>query len=99
MTTDKLKKANELSKLINEHKSALCCFEYDANEHFNSTLPEDKRLPPKMFSTNPQLIIEYDGDGREQQIIPMVLSDILVETLKQSIKENLIYLEKQFKDL
>ncbi|WP_419033421.1 hypothetical protein [Dysgonomonas gadei] len=99
MENETLKKANELNELINEYESALCCFEYDQNEYFNNTLPEGKKLPPRMITTNPRLIIEYDGDGREQQLIPMVLSDVLVELLKQSIKENLAELKRQFKDL
>ncbi len=99
MNTETLKKANELSKLISDHESALSCFEWDANYYENINRPENKQLPPKIFSTNPRLIIEYDGDGREQQLIPMGLSDFLINIIKDQIKENLNKIRKEFEEL
>lgn len=59
-----LGKANELNKKIKELTEALNCFEF--------THPEDES---KKYSTNPRLIINYEGgDGRENQLIPMELS-------------------------
>ena len=81
-----LKKANEIAQMIRENKSALCCFEWE--EEYGGG------------SRNPQLIIESDdSDGREQQKIPMVLSDILVDMIKQAIDANLSVLKSEFESL
>jgi hypothetical protein len=53
-------------------------------------------------STNPILIIEHDDPfegGREQQRIPMVLSDFLINLIKDSIKGNLEKLKDEFQNL
>jgi hypothetical protein len=91
MNKEILQKANELAKLISEHENALSCFEFDvALDGF----------APEWISTNPQLIIEYDDcDAREQQKIPMVLSDFLINIIKGSIRENLSKLQEEFKRL
>ncbi len=81
-----LKKANEIAQMIRENKSALCCFEWE--EEYGGG------------SRNPQLIIEFDAsDGREQQKIPMQLSDILVDMIKQAIDANLSVLKSEFESL
>ena len=81
-----LKRANEIARIIRENESALCCFEWE-KEYGGS-------------SRNPQLIIEFDDvDGREQQKIPMVLSDFLVDMIKQAIHANLSVLKSEFESL
>lgn len=103
MDKETLKKANELSNLIEELKKALLCFEYDENEIPNSWKNEGEKLPPKMVSTNPKLIIEYDEWDedmyRHQQPIPIVLSDFLIDVIKQHIETNLKNLKQEFKNL
>ena len=89
MNKEKLKEANRLNKLIEEHEQALNCFEFDTNYYARD---EDPNLPIALESTNPILIIEHDDPfegGREQQRIPMVLSDFLINLIKDSIKGNL----------
>lgn len=67
-----LEKANELNRKIKEFQQALNCFQLD-QEYGGG-------------STNPRLIIEFDGaDGREEQPLPMNLSDALVSFLKAEI--------------
>lgn len=70
-----LDQANELNQKIKEFTEALNCFEW--------THPEDEKIK---LSTNPRLIIEYNGgDGRELVALPMNLSDSMVGFLKQEI--------------
>ena len=71
MDVTTLEKANELNKKIREFQEALNCFEWE-NEYGG-------------HSTNPRLIIEFDRDGREQQLLPMNLSNELVKILKEEI--------------
>jgi len=67
-----LEKANDLNRKIKQFNNALDCFQWEA-EYGGGT-------------TNPQIIIEFDGcDGREQQPIPMFLSDEMLGFLKESI--------------
>lgn len=67
-----LEKANELNKKIKEFQGALNCFQWE-EEYGGGT-------------TYPRLIIEFDGpDGREEQPLPMNLSDALVSFLKSEI--------------
>lgn len=88
MEIEKLKKGNELNRKINELNSALGCFEFQYDE-----------TTPKV-STNPQLIIEFDGgDGREQLKIPMVLSEFLTDLLKNTIKSELEKAQSEFDKL
>ena len=78
MATKKIEKANELSKKINEFTEALNCFEW---QPYNDPKREHIRI-----STNPKLIIEFDGvDGRDAVPLPMNLSDALVSFLKAEI--------------
>lgn len=105
MEKERLKEANRLNKLIEEHEKALLCFEYDKNEYINyiSEANGEEKLPPEYESTNPKLIIEYDkfdGDRYRKQLpIPMVLSDSLVDALKMAIKEYLSKLKSEFEKL
>jgi hypothetical protein len=71
MDTTTLEKANELNVKISEFSAVLNCFEY---ESFGETI-----------SLNPRLIIEFDGDGRDQLKIPMNLSKQLTDLLKAEI--------------
>ena len=99
MNQEKLKEANRLNKLIEEHEQALNCFEYDTNYYARD---EEHDLPIALESTNPILIIEYDNPfegGCEQQRIPMVLSDLLINIIKDSIKGNLEKLKDKFQAL
>jgi len=73
MDTTTLKRANELNQKIKEYSEALNCFEWESENEIK-------------VSTNPHLIIEFDGeDGREQIKLPMNLSDVMVGFLKQEI--------------
>ncbi|WP_195372955.1 hypothetical protein [Parabacteroides leei] len=105
MEKERLNEANRLNKLIEEHEKALCCFEYDANESINDMRESEglEKLPPEYKSTNPKLIIEFDELDedwyRRQLPIPMVLSDVLVDTIKVAIKENLSKLKSEFEKL
>lgn len=86
MDNKTLKRANEVARMIREHESALCCFEWEPEYGGGSR--------------NPQLIIEFDDeDGREQQKITMVLSDFLVDMIKQAIRANLSALKSEFESL
>ena len=77
MTFTTLEKANELSRKIQDFEEALNCFDFN---------PEPDKPP---FSLNPTLIIEYDGDGREQHTLPMHLSNAMVAFLKKEISKAL----------
>lgn len=82
MDQEVLKKANSLNQKIKELTEALNCFEYQP-------YCDDSRADIRV-STNPRLIIEYDGDGGREQIkLPMNLSDTLVDLLKGIIKKEL----------
>lgn len=99
MNKEKLEKANRLNKLIKEHEEALNCFEFDTNYYARE---EEPNLPIVLESTNPVLIIEHDNpfEGiRERQRIPMVLSDHLINAIKDSIKKKLEDLKVEFKNL
>ena len=72
MDVTTLEKANELNKKIREFQQALNCFQWE--EEYGGG------------STKPRLIIEFDGaDGREEQPLPMNLSDVMVSFLKAEI--------------
>lgn len=99
MEKEKLKKANELARKIEEHERALECFEYDPYYYSRDDNPD---LSEETETTNPLLIIEFDNpwEGtRETQKIPMVLSDFLIDMIKGAIKENLSKIEKEFNEL
>lgn len=78
MEKERLKEANRLNELIEEHEKALLCFEYDKNEYINDIRESngEEKLTPEYESTNPKLIIEYDefdeDKYRRQLPIPMV---------------------------
>lgn len=75
MKIETLNKANELNKRIKEFETALDCFEY---------APSDDES--KKISTDPRLIIDYFGDDcRQQQALPMNLSNEMVAFLKAEI--------------
>jgi hypothetical protein len=87
MNKETLEKANKLNRRITEFDQALNCFEWS---------PDEDTAP---ISTNPQIIIEYDLDGREQVKLPMILSDELVKILKIAIIEGKTAAEKEFEML
>lgn len=105
MEIETLKKGNQLLKLITEHEQALLCFEYDNNEYENDYRKDkgEDLLPPDIRSTDPKLIIEFnafDDDWYRRTLpIPMVLSDYLVNIIKEQIRENLSKLKKEFNEL
>lgn len=105
MEIETLKKGNQLLELITEHEQALLCFEYDHNEYLNDQLKDrgEELLPPDIRSTDPKLIIEFnyfDDDWHRRTLpIPMVLSDLLLSTIKEQIRENLSKLTKEFNEL
>lgn len=82
-----LEKANQLNRKIKEFTEALNCFEWQVDEG-----------QPKI-STNPRLIVEFDGDGREQLMIPMALNKTLVDFLKNEIIEGRNTAVSEFNDL
>ncbi|HZK94398.1 MAG TPA: hypothetical protein VFC67_09340 [Prolixibacteraceae bacterium] len=82
MDTTTLEKANELNRKIKEFSEALNCFEYQPY------CDEERR--EERVSSDPRLIIEFNGgDDREQLMLPMNLSDTLVDFLKAEIKKEL----------
>jgi len=73
----KLDQANKLNQKIREFSEALNCFEW---KHSEDSEP---------ISLNPRLIIEFDGDGREQIVLPMNLNNEMIAFLKSAIKQGL----------
>lgn len=91
MDVTTLEKANELNRKIKEFSEALNCFEW---QPYCDEERKDIRV-----STNPELIIEFDGDGREQIKLPMNLSGMLVEFLKKEIRKGRDEIVKEFNEL
>jgi hypothetical protein len=89
MKQETLKKANELSKLIQECNQAFNCFEY---RHVEGS---------PVFSLNPRLIIEFDNfdDGRDRVSLPMNLSDTLINFLIAEIEKVRQVAIKEFESL
>jgi len=86
MEIETLEKANGLNKKRKEFEQALNCFQWE--EEYGGG------------STNPSLIIEFDGaDGREQLALPMNLSDVLIEFLKAEIIKGRDLAISEFKEL
>ena len=86
MNLTTLKRANELSRKIDQLKTALDTFEW--SEYYGGG------------SKNPKIIIEHDGcDGRETHILPMLMSDNLLIVLKQEINKNLAEALREFDEL
>jgi hypothetical protein len=87
-----LEKANELNRKIKQFSEALNCFEmepYCDGERNNVRV-----------STNPQIIIEYDGgDERELIKIPMALNEVLINFLLKEIKTGLDKTVEEFNAL
>jgi len=71
MDVKTLERANELLKKIKQLQSVLEIFEWESG--FGGP------------SMNPRLIIEFDRDGREEQVLPVNLSDELINFLKVEI--------------
>jgi len=93
MIQETLNKANELNNKINELKLVLRCFEWNPSDI-------DKDLKDEVFSTNPELIIEFDGgDGREVQKIPIKLNSTFITLINDEIKKELKKTEKELKAL
>ena len=85
MDAKTLERANELLKKIKQLQHVLECFEWE---------PEFGG-----HSRNPRLIIEFDRDGREEQILPMNLSDELINFLKAQIIKDCDILLAEFNTL
>lgn len=73
MDVTTMNKAVELNNKINNLTDAYNCFDYKPEASSNTV------------SLNPELIIEYDGDGRDTFKIPMSLSKNLIVFLKEEI--------------
>lgn len=81
-----LVEANFLNKKIKALEKALTCFQWE--EEYGGG------------STNPTIIIEYDGgDGRDQQPIPMEIGPELTDFLKTQIKKELDLYRISFSNL
>jgi len=88
MEPEILQKANELDEKINEIKRSLDSFEWD----YDLSHP---------VSRNPKIIIECDDgdDGREKNMVPIILQPKMAEFLKDFIKTELAAAEKELKEL
>ena len=92
MNNELLSTANKLNKKIQALEWALRSFEWIVED------PDGGE--PQRFSTNPRLIIEYDGgDGREQEEIPMILNDDFIRILKEEIMNELRATKITFENL
>lgn len=91
MDTTTLQKANVLNQRIKDFEAALNCFEWQPYC--------DEQRADERISTNPRLIVEFDGDGREQIKLPMGLNEILVDFLKSEIKKGLETAVQEFNAL
>lgn len=89
-----MQKANALYQKIRELQEALSCFEYQPYPD-----SPDKEKREKVVSTNPELIVEYDGDGREKVKLPLRLNESLIETLKLELMRELEKTIQAFDDL
>ena len=78
MDTTTLEIANDLNRKIKEFTSALECFEWQPTDDNGNNVGSP-------ISLNPSLIIEYDGDGREQIKLPVTLSATMITFLKSEI--------------
>lgn len=87
MTTEQLTQAKELHRKITACNNALDCFEWDLGKL-------GKR------STNPSIIIEYDGpDGREKVRLPFEINEPFFVILQAAIRDHKEMYEKEFKAL
>ena len=87
MDANTLENANSLARTKQEFDQALNCFEW---------MPTDDSEP---ITLNPRLIIEFDGDGREQVKLPMNLSNAMVSFLKREIIKGQAAAIAEFKEL
>ncbi len=72
MDVTTLEKGLELNKKINQCTAVLDCFEW-----------KDEAGNPSGVSTNPRIIIEYDGgDDREDLEVPFELNVAIIKTIK-----------------
>jgi regulator of sigma D len=86
MNVTTLQKANQLNSKINACTEALSCFSWSDSQG-------------KIHSTRPKIIVEFDGDGREQAELPFQLSEDLIDLLKNHIIKERDKLVKEFNDL
>lgn len=82
-----LETANDLNEEIKYFNEALNCFEWET-------------IDGSKISTNPRLIIEFDGsDDREQLKLPLVLSETMIEFIKKEIIKGRDAALAEFNDL
>lgn len=87
MKLETLEKANALNHKWRTLEEAINCFEW-------------KDRLDVIHSTNPQLIIEYDGgDDREQVKLPFQLNETLIKLLTDYIQLELEKTEVEFAEL
>ena len=87
-----LTKGNDLNRKISEFQEVLNCFEWQPYS--------DEERVHEAVSTNPKLIIDFDGcDGREQLEVPMNLNAQFIHFLKTEIKKALDETVQEFIDL
>ncbi len=95
MKNETLQRAKQLEQQIKEFKSAMSCFEWG---WYGSE--DEKPDDFKPDSTNPKVIIEFDGgDGREQIALPMSLSDAFIEFMKKEITAGLTEAQSELDEL
>lgn len=93
MNIEQLTQGNILKKKIEDFENAMNCFERVPNWDSNQIADP--------VSLNPSLIIEFDDwdDGRDQIKLPMVLSDCFINMMKDTIKQQIEKLKKEFEAL
>lgn len=80
MNKDAFQEAVKVNQKIEQLNQALACFEWRWSDDPNA----------EGVSTNPQLIIEFDDDDSRSQIkLPFILNDLLINILKDEIKQQL----------
>lgn len=90
MTTEVLRKANDLRSRIRSYKKALECFEYSWSEGNKINV----------MDLNPKLAIEHDdADCRYISVLPDVLTKDFIVVIKEHIKTKIVELEKEFEAL
>lgn len=87
-----LQKANDLNEKIEQCTKVLKCFEWQP-------YCDEERMHERV-STNPTLIIEYDGaDDRQEQRVPFELNPEIIAAIKWWTTQKRDQVVKQFNNL